>query len=152
MIPKPSNNTLPITERKRGFKPCYLPAPPLAAATSFTPVNPKPSNNTLAITERRRGFKPCYLPAPPLTAAMPALDDQTAQVRRFLDACTPPMSHFLPKFIAFGCNNEDFLRAVHSWTDDVIDSFLKSVSSCGENEFTGMDIFVLGNHFRKYST
>ena len=75
---------------------------------------------------------------PSLPAAIPLMDEQSAQVRRFLATCTPSMTHFLPNFIAFGCKNEEFLLAVTSWTDDAIDSFLKSVSSCDNNEFTGM--------------
>ena len=89
---------------------------------------------------------------PSLPAATPLIDGQSAQVRRFLATCMPSMTHFLPNFIAFGCKNEEFLLAVTSWTDDAIDSFLKSVSSCDSNEFTGMDILVLRNHFRNYST
>ena len=87
---------------------------------------------------------------PPSNANMPVLDKQATQVAHFLETCTPPMTHFLPNFLAFGCKNEDFLQAVDSWPDDEIESFLKTLPPCGENRFTGMDIFVLKNHFRTY--
>jgi len=81
---------------------------------------------------------------------MPVFNKQTAQVAQFLETCTPPMIHFLPNFLMFGCKNEDFLQAVNSWPDDVIESFLKSLPSCGKSKFTGMDIFILKNHFQAY--
>ena len=81
---------------------------------------------------------------------MAVFDEETTQVAHFLETCTPPMTHFLPSFLAFGCKNEDFLQAVNLWPDDVVESFLKSLPPCGESKFTGMDIFVLKNHFRAY--
>jgi hypothetical protein len=81
---------------------------------------------------------------------MAVFDKQTTQVVHFLETCTPPMTRFLPDFLGFGCKNEDFLQAVNSWPDDVIESFLKSLPSWGESKFTGMDILVLKNHFRAY--
>ena len=123
---KPIVNNLPNKQPYKRFKP----APP-------RPVTPPVLNKDTA--------------EPSLPAATPLMDEQSAQVRRFLATCTPSMTHFLPNFIAFGCKNEEFLLAVTSWTDDAIDSFLKSVSSCDNNEFTGKDILVLKNHFRNYS-
>lgn len=99
------------------------------------------------ITQQRKHFKP----APPFPVTVPALNEETAHVRHFLAACSPSMIQFLLNFIAIGCKNEDFLLAVASWPDDMIELFLKSVSSCEGSEFTGMDIFVLKNHFRNHS-
>jgi hypothetical protein len=84
---------------------------------------------------------------PPSNANTPVFDKQTTQVAHFLETCTPPMAHFLPNFLAFGCKNEDFLQAVNSWPDDAIEAFLKSL---GGSKFTGMDILVLKHHFRAY--
>ncbi|EDR12058.1 uncharacterized protein LACBIDRAFT_324455 [Laccaria bicolor S238N-H82] len=121
-----------------------------AAKPQVKQVNPKLSVHAPPVTERKRGFKPSYLPIPTRAAATPPLDESTAPVRHFLETCIPPMSHFLPKFIAFGCTDEHFLHAVHLCTDDGIDTFLKTVSSFGDNEFTAMDIFVLKNHIRRH--
>lgn len=74
------------------------------------------------------------------------------QVAGFLNACFPPMAHFLRHFIDFGCTSEAYLVAISAWPADRISCFLSQVSSCQghEREFSEMDILILQNHFVSY--
>jgi hypothetical protein len=74
------------------------------------------------------------------------------QVAGFLNACFPPMAHFLRHFIDFGCTSEVYLVAVSTWPADRISYFLSQVSGCQghERKFSEMDILILQNHFMSY--
>jgi hypothetical protein len=75
------------------------------------------------------------------------------RVARFLNACTPPMAHFLQPFINFGCTSEEYLVAVSTWPTERISYFLKQVVSRGDDDkrtFSQMDMLILQNHFISY--
>lgn len=74
------------------------------------------------------------------------------RVARFLNACSPPMAHFLQPFINFGCTGEEYLVAVSTWPPEKISHFLRQVASRGNDkrEFTPMDMLILQNHFISY--
>lgn len=74
------------------------------------------------------------------------------QVARFLNACFPPMAHFLHRFIDYGCSNEQYLAAVSTWPSDKISYFLSQVSArTGDaREFSQMEMLILQNHFTSY--
>jgi len=74
------------------------------------------------------------------------------RVARFLNACSPPMAHFLQPFINFGCTSEEYLIAVSTWPTEKISLFLRQVASRGNDkrEFTPMDMLILQNHFISY--
>ena len=75
------------------------------------------------------------------------------RVARFLNACTPPMAHFLQPFINFGCTSEEYLAAISTWPTERISSFLKQVVSRGDDDkrtFSQMDMLILQNHFISY--
>jgi hypothetical protein len=74
------------------------------------------------------------------------------RVARFLNACSPPMAHFLQPFINFGCTSEEYLVAVSTWPTDKISHFLKQVVGCGNDkrQFSQMDLIILQNHFISY--
>jgi hypothetical protein len=40
-------------------------------------------------------------------------------VARFLNACSPPMAHFLQPLINFGCTSEEYLIAISTWPTSV---------------------------------
>jgi hypothetical protein len=73
-------------------------------------------------------------------------------VARFLNACSPPMGHFLQAFMDFGCTSEEYLVAISTWRTDGISYFLKQVVSHGsdKHQFSQMDILILQNHFISY--
>ena len=72
----------------------------------------------------------------------------------FLNACSPPMAHFLQPLINFGCTSEEYLVAVSAWPTDKILHFLRQVvgRESDKREFTQMDMLVLQNHFVSYFT
>lgn len=74
------------------------------------------------------------------------------RVARFLNACSPPMSHFLQPFIDFGCTSEEFLVAISTWPTDKISHFLKQVVGRGndKHQFSQMEMLILQNHFLSY--
>jgi len=74
------------------------------------------------------------------------------RVARFLNACSPPMAHFLQPFIDFGCTSEEYLVAVSTWPTEKISYFLRQVVSRGEDKcnFSQMDMLILQNHFTSY--
>ena len=74
------------------------------------------------------------------------------RVARFLNACSPPMSHFLKPLIDFGCTSEEYLVTVSTWPFDKISQFLSRVvrHGSGGREVTQMDILILQNHFISY--
>ena len=74
------------------------------------------------------------------------------RVARFLNACSPPMAHFLQPFINFGCTSEEYLVAVSTWPAEKISHFLRQVVSRGKDnrEFSQMDMLILQNHFISY--
>jgi len=74
------------------------------------------------------------------------------RVARFLNACSPPMAHFLQPFINFGCTSEEYLVAVSTWPTEKISHFLRQVVSRGKDqrEFSQMDMLILQNHFISY--
>ena len=76
------------------------------------------------------------------------------RVAGFLNACSPPMAHFLQPFIDFGCTSEEYLVAVSTWPAEKISNFLRQVVSRAGNEerkFSQMDMLILQNHFISYS-
>jgi hypothetical protein len=74
------------------------------------------------------------------------------RVARFLNACSPPMAHFLQPFINFGCTSEEYLVAVSTWPTEKISHFLRQVVSREKEkrEFSQMDMLILQNHFISY--
>jgi len=74
------------------------------------------------------------------------------QVARFLNACFPPMAHFLQRFIDYGCSSEEYLAAVSTWPPEKISYFLSQVSArAGDaRELSPMEMLILQNHFISY--
>ena len=74
------------------------------------------------------------------------------RVARFLNACHPPMAHFLQPFIDFGCTGEEYLVTVSTWPPDKISHFLSRVvrHRKDEREFSPMEMLILQNHFISY--
>ena len=74
------------------------------------------------------------------------------RVARFLNACSPPMAHFLQPFIDFGCTSEEYLVAVSTWPTEKISHFLRQVVARGEDKckISQMDMLILQNHFTSY--
>lgn len=131
-----SNTKTVVDERRKRFKPAprnlpQIESPPVLTTPAFGDID-----------DRRKRFRPALHNLPQIespvviTPASGDIDERRKRCR-FLAACNPPMIHFLAKFIAFGCNNENFVLAVKTWSDDVIDSFLNFVSLKGGNESDG---------------
>lgn len=77
--------------------------------------------------------------------------NQYRAVYDFLQASVPPMTHLMGAFIEFGCDNADFLQVMSKWPFERISNVLNEFSRGGDNgELTGMEKFVLQNHFKDY--
>jgi hypothetical protein len=74
------------------------------------------------------------------------------RIAGFLNACSPPMAHFLQPFIDFGCTSEEYLVAVSTWQSEKISHFLRQVVSHrnDKHKFSQMDMLILQNHFISY--
>ncbi|TFK35566.1 hypothetical protein BDQ12DRAFT_687976 [Crucibulum laeve] len=90
-------------------------------------------------------------PAPEtLTVRHPTNMSQIAEVEAFLQSCIPPMTRYLPRFLAYGCRNKQFLCAVSRWSKDEIEEFLCALPLLEGNEMSDMEKMILRLHFEKY--
>ncbi|KAF8969110.1 hypothetical protein BDZ97DRAFT_264189 [Flammula alnicola] len=70
-------------------------------------------------------------------------------VQHFLEMCVPPMGHFFPQFVEFGCSTEEYLLGVSTWPPEQIYEFLKKIFPA-HGKMREMDILILQNHFKAY--
>ncbi|KAF8966252.1 hypothetical protein BDZ97DRAFT_698449 [Flammula alnicola] len=70
-------------------------------------------------------------------------------VQHFLEMCVPPMGHFFPQFVEFGCSTEEYLLGVSTWPPEQIYEFLKKIFPA-QGKMREMDILILQNHFKAY--
>ena len=77
--------------------------------------------------------------------------NQYRAVHDFLQASMPPMTYLMDTFIDFGCINADYLRVISTWPFEKIRCVLDQLST-GDNDrkLTGMEKFILQNHFKDY--
>ena len=78
---------------------------------------------------------------------------QYRAIYEFLEASMPPMTHLMDSFIDFGCTNTDFLRAISSWSFEMIRDVLDRLPPGHDGrKLTEMEKLVLQTHFKDHFT
>ncbi|KAF8962705.1 hypothetical protein BDZ97DRAFT_1087606 [Flammula alnicola] len=73
---------------------------------------------------------------------------QIGRVYDFLNNCFPSMTHFLHRFINFGCNSEELLFAISMWPQARIEDFLRKLPPGPDGRVASdMEIMILVQHF-----
>ncbi|TFK35562.1 hypothetical protein BDQ12DRAFT_635000 [Crucibulum laeve] len=140
-IPPSKRICLPDSSPSTPAPSLHLPVIPTTSITCREP-SPSPPLTLLPLTP------PAAQAQAPVSYATNA--SQIAEVESFLATCTPPMTKYLPRFLAYGCRNERFLLAASRWGREEMEDFLMSLPALGGNEMSGMEVRVLRMHFEEY--
>lgn len=144
----PRTRKAPLRSRQTPLMPIVAPSSLAMVATKSKSSYARASegSSSRASSQRRNTDRS----AAPSRSSLARNQDVEA-VEIFLNNCVPPMTHFLERFLTYGCRNAQFLHSVSTLPRDGIVRFIRSLPCLDGGVMSEMEVFLLTENFLNYS-